>query len=101
MGTSLGLFREHLGWPEERVSRGWWGLTLLWAPQGSVSHGPANHLSVKLEGRSVTGSPGGDRRSPGAPGGTRACGREGGTFLGPSGLITQRLPRSAAGLVKS
>lgn len=66
-----------------------------------LSHGPASHLSVKLEGKSVTGSPGGDRRSPGAPGGACACGREGGTFLGPSVLITQRRPHSAAGLVKS
>lgn len=58
-----------------------------------LSRGPANHLSVKLEGESVTGSPGGDRRSPGGSGRSRSVcmwerGKEGGTFLGPLALIT-------------
>ena len=63
-----GLFRDHMFCP---------------------SQGPANHLSVKLEG-SVTGSSGGDRRSPGAPGGVFGSGSKGRTFLGPLVLLTRR-----------
>lgn len=66
-----------------RVSGGQWELPHLWVTWGlrcCLSHSPANHLSVKLEGESVTGSPGGDRWPPGAPGGA-VCVWEGGRDL--------------------